>query len=163
MTDRRSTTPEQVHHLLRAAGATLSTAESLTGGRLAAALTAVPGASATYVGGVVAYATDVKRSVLGVPASVVDRYGVVSAECARAMARGVRDLTGSTYAVATTGVAGPTEQEGKAVGTVFVGLCGPTSATELQLALTGDRSGIVDQTIAAALAGLAELITDRPV
>ena len=93
--------------LLRAAGATLATAESLTGGRLAALLTAVPGASAVYRGGVVAYASDVKVDVLGVPAAVVERYGVVSPECAGEMARAVRGLTGSTYGLSTTGVAGP--------------------------------------------------------
>ena len=68
----------------------MATAESLTGGRLAAALTAVPGASQSYVGGVVAYATSVKAEVLGVPAALVERHGVISAECALAMARGCR-------------------------------------------------------------------------
>ncbi|CAN5126602.1 CinA family protein [soil metagenome] len=137
----------------------MSTAESLTGGQLAARLTAVPGASATYVGGVVAYATEVKVSVLGVRPTLVERHGVVSAECALAMARGVRDLTGSTYGVSTTGVAGPTEQEGKPVGTVYVGLCGPSAVTSLALELVGDRSGVVEQTLEAALGALVELLT----
>ncbi|MDO9354446.1 MAG: nicotinamide-nucleotide amidohydrolase family protein, partial [Solirubrobacteraceae bacterium] len=97
---------------------TLATAESLTGGRVAASLTAVPGASEVFRGGVVAYASDVKVDVLGVPADVVATVGVVSAACAEAMARGVRSLTGASYAVATTGVAGPGEQEGKPPGTV---------------------------------------------
>lgn len=159
---RASTAAEQVHLLLRQRAASVSTAESLTGGRLAATLTAVPGASASYRGGVVAYATDVKVTVLAVSRSVVDEHGVVSAACVEAMARGVRDLTGSTYAVATTGVAGPTEQEGKAVGTVFVGLCGPNATEHLLLRLAGDRAEIVEQTLEVALAGLVRLIeTDR--
>ena len=97
----------QVHALLREQGATVATAESLTGGQLAARLTSVPGASASYVGGVVSYATSVKTGVLGVPVDLVARHGVVSAECARAMASGVRRLLGSSYALSTTGVAGP--------------------------------------------------------
>lgn len=151
-----STLPEQVLDLLRQRAATVSTAESLTGGRLAAALTAVPGASASYVGGVVAYATEVKVSVLGVSPAIVEQHGVVSAECAVAMARGVRGLTGATYGVATTGVAGPTEQEGKPVGTVFVGLCGPSSGDAVALELAGDRAGIVAQTVDRALTALLD-------
>jgi nicotinamide-nucleotide amidase len=150
--------PEQVLDLLRQSAATVSTAESLTGGRLAAVLTAVPGASAVYRGGVVAYATDVKVSVLGVSATVVERHGVVSAPCAEAMARGVRDLTGATYGVATTGVAGPTEQEGKPVGTVFVAVSGPTATTSLGLELAGDREQVVEQTVVQALTSLVALV-----
>src|SRR4051794_19035412 len=91
--------------LLGAAGATLATAESLTGGRLAGAVTGVPGASAHYLGGFVTYATELKESLLGVPSALVDTYGVVSAECASAMAVGCREATGATYSLATTGVA----------------------------------------------------------
>jgi nicotinamide-nucleotide amidase len=151
--------PEQAHRLLREASATLATAESLTGGRLAAALTAVPGASATFRGGVVAYATELKVAVLGVPESIVAASGVVSAECAAAMARGVRSLTGATYGVATTGVAGPTEQEGKPPGTVFVAVDGPSGGTTLALELSGDREQIVARTCEEALAALVALIS----
>lgn len=146
-------------HLLREASCTLATAESLTGGRLAAALTAVPGASASYRGGVVAYASEVKVQVLGVPEDVVARFGVVSAECAAAMARGVRLLTGATYGVATTGVAGPSEQEGKPVGTVFVTVDGPGGGPTLALELTGDREQVVSRTCDEALSALVSLIT----
>src|SRR3954447_12178767 len=140
---RRRTTPDEVAAealaLLGTAGATLATAESLTGGRLAAAVTAVPGASAAYLGGVVSYATELKESLLGVPVAVVEQYGVVSGECARAMAEGCRAVTGATYAVATTGVAGPDLQEGKPVGTVFVGVAGPDGVTAVSMELVGDR------------------------
>ena len=140
--------------LLRGRQQTLSVAESLTGGRLAAAVTAVPGASAVFLGGVVTYATDLKVSLLGVPASLVREHGVVSAECARAMASGVRGLSGSTYALSTTGVAGPDSQEGRPVGTVFVGLAGPTGVASEALALSGDRLEIAEETVRRAVAAL---------
>lgn len=144
--------------LLRAESGTLATAESLTGGRVAAALTAVPGASAVFRGGVVAYASEVKVELLGVPAEVVERVGVVSAECAEAMARGARTLTGASYAVATTGVAGPTEQEGKPAGTVYVAVLGPRGGRTLALELSGDREQVVERTRGEALAALEGLI-----
>jgi PncC family amidohydrolase len=132
-------------------GATVATAESLTGGRLAARLTEVPGSSAAYVGGVVSYATEVKVKVLGVPPEVVDQYGVVSAECAEEMASGVRSLLGATFALSTTGVAGPDRQEGKPVGTVYVALAGPAGVETLDLDLDGDRDDIQRATVAAAI------------
>ena len=95
--------PARVLALLQERGETVATAESLTGGRLAAALTGVPGASKSYVGGVVAYATSVKQDLLGVPASLVERYGVISAECALAMARGAAGVTGAAWGIGTTG------------------------------------------------------------
>lgn len=147
-----------LHRLLRDGGLTVATAESLTGGRLAARLTETPGASATYRGGVVAYATELKQTLLGVPDEVVERYGVVSAECARAMAAGVRDRTGASYGLATTGVAGPDEQEGKPVGTVFVGVAGPGLLEAVALELSGDRASITDRTCDEALSALAGIL-----
>lgn len=144
--------------LLEARGETVATAESLTGGRLAAALTGVPGASRSYVGGVVAYATSVKETVLGVPESLVAEHGVVSAPCALAMARGAALVTGATWGVATTGVAGPDRQEGHPPGTVHVGLVGPGVSTALALELVGDRAAIQDRTVAEALSALAGML-----
>lgn len=152
---------ELAHELLRGRGATVATAESLTGGQLAALLTAVPGSSETYLGGVVSYATSVKKSVLGVDGDVVDRHGVVSAECAREMARGVRALTGADYGLSTTGVAGPEPQEGKPPGTVFVGIAGPDGDTAVALELVGDRATIQDRTCAEALAALSETLREE--
>lgn len=134
-------------------GQTVATAESLTGGLVGVTITAVPGASAVYVGGVVSYATEVKQSLLDVPDEIVAEHGVVSAECAAAMAEGVRRLLGSTWAVSTTGVAGPDEQEGKSVGTVFVAISGPVDHVE-QLALGGDREAIRAAACETALAML---------
>ncbi|WP_300682580.1 CinA family protein [Nocardioides sp.] len=146
--------------LLRARGLTLATAESLTGGQLAATFTSVPGISAVYVGGAVTYWTEFKQSLLGVSEEIVDTVGVVSAACAEAMATGVRGLAGATYALSTTGVAGPDPQEGKPVGTVFVGIAGPGGVRAVQLALSGTRAEIQAQTCAAAVDLLIDALGD---
>lgn len=143
---------------------TVATAESLTGGRLAVRLTESPGSSAVFAGGVVSYATEVKIEVLGVPQELVDDHGVVSAECARAMAEGVRALLRTTYGVSTTGVAGPDTQEGKPAGTVFIGVAGPEGTTVEALALSGERGEIQAATVDRALSALWGMIdpTTRP-
>ncbi len=148
----------RVHRLLREQGASVATAESLTGGRLAAALTETPGASETYLGGAVPYATELKVALLHVEQRIVDEHGVVSAECARAMASGVRGLTGATYGLATTGVAGPSEQEGKPPGTVFVGIAGPGSSEAIALELSGRRHKIQDRTCIEALTAFEQVL-----
>ena len=159
---RRRASPDQVAGealaLLAAAGVTLATAESLTGGRLAAAVTSVPGASASYVGGFVTYATELKETLLGVPEELVAQFGVVSGECASAMAEGCRVATGASYAVATTGVAGPDLQEGKPVGTVFVGVAGPDGVTAVSMELVGDRHQVQDRACREALAVLCDIL-----
>jgi nicotinamide-nucleotide amidase len=156
----RSRDPDasQALALLAAAGATLATVESLTGGRLAAVVTGVPGASASYLGGFVTYATALKESLVGVPHELVEEYGVVSAECAQAMAAGCRESTGATYALATTGVAGPDRQEGKPVGTVFVGIAGPEGVSALTMELVGDRHQIQDRACREALSALCGIL-----
>lgn len=148
----------EVLETLVARGSTLATAESLTGGQLAALLTAVPGASRCFRGGVVSYATDVKVSLLGVPSSVVAGPGVISAECALAMARGVRDALAASYGMSTTGVAGPSSQEGHPPGTVFIGLSGLSGDRVLSLELAGSRDEIQRATCREALLGLAALL-----
>ena len=108
-------------------GKTLATAESCTGGRVAQRITSLPGASGVYRGGVVSYWTDVKGSVLGVPREILDEFGAVSEETARAMAEGARRITGADLAVSVTGVAGPDPDErGVPVGIVYIGLATPT-------------------------------------
>ena len=143
-------------------GETLATAESLTGGLLSALLTDVPGASRSFVGGVVSYATRVKVSVLDVPLDVVERHGVVSEECVVAMARGVRRRLDATWGVATTGVAGPDTQDGQPVGTVWVAVAGPERVTARSLALTGERRAIREATCGAALSLLQDLLREEP-
>lgn len=164
---RRREAPEVVAAealtLLRTAGASLATAESLTGGRLAAAVTSVPGASDCFVGGFVTYATELKESLLGVPHDLVEQYGVVSGECARAMAAGCRAATGATYTLATTGVAGPDTQEGRPVGTVFVGVAGPDVDVALTMELVGDRHRIQDRACREALSALCGILRGVPI
>ena len=107
-------------------GLTLATAESCTGGRVAEKMTALPGASQVYRGGVVSYWTSVKSDLLQVPREILDTYGPVSEKCARAMAEGVRRLTGADLGVSVTGAAGPDPDErGVPVGIVYVGLATP--------------------------------------
>jgi nicotinamide-nucleotide amidase len=148
-----------LHAELIRTGMTLATAESLTGGALADLVSAAPGASETYLGGVVSYATEVKVRLLGVRESTVSEHGVVSAECAVEMANGVRALVGSDWGVSTTGVAGPTTQEDKPVGTVFVAVAGPDGARARELHLAGDRAEIRDRTCTEAAAMVLEELT----
>ncbi len=140
-------------------GQLLATAESLTGGLLGAAITAVPGASAAYVGGVVAYATPMKRRLAGVDAELLATEGPVSERTAIALAAGVREMTGADWAVATTGVAGPTPQDGHEPGEVWVGLASPSApAFAVRHDFRGDRAAIRDATVRAALALVARAL-----
>jgi nicotinamide-nucleotide amidase len=147
-----------LHAELLRRGGTLATAESLTGGALGDLVSASPGASETYLGGVVSYATEVKVQVLGVSKTTVDEHGVVSRECAQEMAEGVRALVGTDWGVSTTGVAGPTEQEGKPVGLVYVGVSGPGVSRCEELHLDGDRSQIRYQACLSAATILLESV-----
>jgi PncC family amidohydrolase len=143
--------------------ATCATAESLTGGALGAALTDVPGASAVYRGGVVAYATHLKERLLGVPVDHLAAHGAVDARTAVLMAQGVRARLGADYGVATTGVAGPDEQEGKPPGTVFVAAAGPGhSAVVSSLLLTGDRDTVRRLTVVHALDLVRRVVLSLP-
>lgn len=142
---------------LVARAATLATAESLTGGLIGATLTSVPGASEAYLGGAVVYATRLKTELLGVPAVLIERAGVVSAEVALAMAIGAQERTGADWAIAVTGVAGPSAQDGHAPGEVHVCVRGPGTATTAPAVhlehhrFAGDRAAIRAQTVSAAL------------
>ena len=128
---------------LRRSGLTVAAAESCTGGLIAKRLTDVPGASAAFRGGVVSYTNEVKRDVLGVPQELLDTYGAVSEPVAKAMAEGVRRITGADLAVSVTGVAGPDKDDrGNEVGTVFVGLSSPEKTTVQQLDLGRGRERI---------------------
>jgi nicotinamide-nucleotide amidase len=143
------------HRALLGRGERVGCAESLTGGELAARLSGTPGASATFTGGVVSYATEVKRNLLGVTAPTV-----VSADCAEQMATGARALLGVDWALSTTGVAGPDQQEGQPVGTVYVGIAGPLGARSVRLALDGDRAEIRRAACAAAVELLLAEVSD---
>ena len=146
---------------LRGAGATIATAESLTGGLVCATLVAVPGASEMVRGAVVAYAADVKTSALGVPAELIAERGTVDADVAAAMAIGVRDRLGATYGISTTGVAGPGPDEGKPAGTVHVAVAGPAGVDTRLLQLSGDRDDIRTGTVAALLSWLVARVGEE--
>jgi nicotinamide-nucleotide amidase len=141
--------------LLTASGRTVAVAESLTGGLLAAALTAVPGASAAFRGGVVAYATDLKASVLGVPSELLERHGAVHPDVAAAMAAGACRRMAATIGAATTGVAGPDPADGQPVGTVYIAVSiGPDAAggaAVRSMALHGSRDEIRRETVTQCL------------
>jgi len=131
-----------VHRLLAERNATVGTAESLTGGLIGAELTAMPGSSATYAGGVVAYATPLKTALLGVSAALLADGGAVQAQVAAEMAAGVRERLGATYGLAVTGVAGPEPQDGHPVGTVHIAVAGPDGRPQtVSPALPGTGSG----------------------
>lgn len=146
---------DAVAERLIARGHTVATAESCTGGLIARRLTDVAGSSAYFVGGVVAYANEVKVDLLGVSAADLDAHGAVSDEVAQQMARGVRDRLGTTWGVSTTGVAGPSGgTEDKPVGLVFLGLAGPDGVSSARVVLPGDRAQV---RASAAMAALEQL------
>ncbi|KQR29853.1 damage-inducible protein CinA [Curtobacterium sp. Leaf154] len=151
---------------LTARGETLAVAESLTGGLVVATLVDVPGASAVVRGGVVAYATPVKHSVLGVSEDLLEAEGAVHPEVARQMAAGVRialsvDGEPATWGISTTGVAGPDPQDGKPVGTVYVGIASAAGAEAFELHLDGDRGAIRHATVSELLARMSSEIRGR--
>jgi nicotinamide-nucleotide amidase len=137
---------------LAAAGETLAVAESLTGGLVAAELTSVPGASRVFRGSVTAYATELKRDVLGVDGALLAARGAVDPDVARAMAGGVRRVLSTDWGIATTGVAGPDPQDGQPVGTVYVAVEGPAGDGKVRaLRLNGDRADIRMESVRCAL------------
>lgn len=144
---------------------TLATAESLTGGELGATVTSIPGASKFYLGGVVAYATSMKTSLLGVPKDLIGTYTVVSGQIAEAMALGIQSRTGADWVLAVTGVAGPDPQEGHPPGEVWVCVLGPRVASippfnqVEQFHFDGDRGAVRSQTIEAAFGMLLRVIS----
>ena len=151
---------------MAARGQTLAVAESLTGGMLTGRLVDIPGASAVVLGGIVAYATPLKQSLLDVPAGLLDEHGPVHPDVAIAMARGVRErlaVDGSVadVGVATTGVAGPDPQGDSPVGLVYVAVADARGALVRELRLAGDRVAIREGAVQAALDGLLDLLDGR--
>jgi nicotinamide-nucleotide amidase len=149
----------KISELATDAGIRVAAAESLTGGQVCTALGAAPGASEWFAGGVVAYTIETKSLVLGVPEGI----DPCSAECARTMAAGVRDVLEVDAAVATTGVGGPDPQDGHAPGTVFIGWARGPHAGARQFFFEGDDpQQIVEATTRAAIAILAEILAGVP-
>jgi nicotinamide-nucleotide amidase len=146
--------------LLRRRGLTVAVAESLTGGLLVAELVSVPGASAVVRGGVVAYATELKATLLGVPEPLLAEHGPVHPDVAAAMADGVRSRLGASIGISTTGVAGPDPQDGHAPGEVWVGFAIGDRVTTVGLALGGDRAAIRSDTVSETLVRLGALLAE---
>jgi nicotinamide-nucleotide amidase len=153
---------EIVLDLCTARGLTIGTAESCTGGMVAARLTAVPGSSDAFRGSIVAYANELKEASLGVPAELIAEHGAVSAEVAEAMARGVRKQLGVDVGVAVTGVAGPGGGTAeKPVGLVFAHAEGPDGAKAVRTELPGEREVIRGRATAASLHLVRRLLESR--
>ncbi|MET0781589.1 MAG: CinA family protein [Microbacterium sp.] len=157
MTDAAPDVARALVDRLIARGWTVAVAESLTGGLVIASLVSVPGASATVRGAVVAYATALKHSLLGVDAALLAAEGAVHPEVARQMAEGVREAAAveglaADVGIATTGVAGPTPQDGTPVGTVYIAVVTPTGTRVEALRLTGTRAQIRAEATRSALA-----------
>ncbi len=134
------------------AGRTLATAESCTGGLIGAAVTAVPGASSVYKGGIISYRSDIKQQLLGVDAEALAQLGPVSAEVARGMAKGARETLQADVAISVTGLAGPDADEfGRPVGTVFVGYADWQRVFAREYHFTGSREAVRQQAAEAAL------------
>ncbi|MCW8095983.1 CinA family protein [Streptomyces tauricus] len=166
-----TSTAAEVLRLLTVRGETLAVAESLTGGLVAAELAAVPGASKAFRGSVTAYATDLKRDVLGVDATLLDQRGAVDPQVAAQMAAGARTVLGADWGISTTGVAGPEPQDGQPVGTVFIAVDGPPESTHERalggkvsaLRLNGSRTEIRMESVRSVLALLLErLVSEHP-
>jgi nicotinamide-nucleotide amidase len=151
--------------LLTDRGWTLGLAESLTGGAVSSAVVAVPGASAVLCGAVVAYATPVKHTLLGVDAELLDEHGPVHPRVAEQMAEGVRaavavDGRPADVGIATTGIAGPASPDGQPVGTVHVGVATPVGVRSVSFRFGGDREEIRRQSVDAAISAALRMLQE---
>lgn len=150
----------QIVEILKSQAATVSVAESLTGGGVGFALTQIPGSSEIFLGGVISYTSEVKVRELGVSQSTIDEFSVVSEEVAREMAQGVMKKFGTTWAIATTGIAGPGDYKGIREGTVWIAICGPTNQT-LHLTLDSGRDGVRQGAISSAIGTFARILSSQ--
>jgi nicotinamide-nucleotide amidase len=158
--DRSRELAAEIIGLLVTRGETVAVAESLTGGLLAGALTSIPGASAAFRGAVIAYATDLKSSLLGVSPELLERHGAVHPAVAAAMAEGARHRLAASVGVATTGVAGPEPADGQPVGTVHIAVATAGTVPTRALTLTGDRQQIRGATVEQALGLLVAVLRE---
>ncbi|MFM8447518.1 MAG: CinA family protein [Candidatus Nanopelagicaceae bacterium] len=158
-----TTTKQQVEQIiayLSERGETISVAESLTAGGLANMLTSASGSSAVFVGGITAYRNEVKSTMLEVDPKIISEFTVVSEEVADAMAEGARKVFGTTWAISTTGAAGPDPLEGHAPGAVWISIRGPINQA-LQLNFEGGREQVRNGTISTAIGTFARILKFR--
>lgn len=138
---------------------TISTAESITGGLIAAALTDIAGSSQVYLGGVVSYSIEMKKLELDIPVSEIKKVGVVSEAIAVAMALAMKKKSGSTWALSSTGVAGPGDLDGVPAGTVWIGVAGPKLTQGIELSLAGSREKVRLGAVESALGALERILS----
>ena len=150
---------EIVEHL-RQRGETISTAESLTAGSVSSAIVTIAGASDVFVGGTTAYRDEIKISHLNVDPALIEKHTVISEEVAVAMAKGANKSFGTTWAIGTTGVAGPNPLDGHPVGVVWVAIEGPINHT-IELALSGERESVRNAATSSAIATFARILRHR--
>jgi PncC family amidohydrolase len=151
----------KVHEIFLKKRITLSVAESCTGGLISHYLTAIPGASAFFKTGVVAYSAESKKKILGVSGNIISAYGMVSRETAAEMAEKVRGLTGADYAISTTGNLGPDVLEGKEKGLVYIAVSSKEQTSSKELRLSGDRESNKEASAISAIMFLIEIISGK--
>ncbi len=150
---------EKIIQELTKKGQTISFAESCTGGRIVAAFTAISGASEVLHGACVTYSNDIKHQWLGVTQEVLENHGAVSEPCVSQMLDGIQKMSGSDYAIAVSGIAGPTGgTEFKPVGTVYIGLLTPFSKKIFHCNFSGSRDAVQEQSTQFAIEKLAEVL-----
>jgi len=149
---------ERVHELFKQKGLTLSVAESCTGGLISHCITTLPGASNFFEAGVVSYSAEAKREILGVSSDIISSYGVVSDQTAREMAEKVRALTGTDFALSTTGNLGPDLLEGKEKGLIYVAASKDGETFTKKLHLKGSREKNKEEAALEAMKFLAEIV-----
>ncbi|MCU7723787.1 CinA family protein [Actinoplanes sp. KI2] len=159
LTETRHAAADAIHRLVER-GETLATAESLTGGLVAATIVEIPGVSAVYRGGLVVYATDLKAKLAEVPEALLAERGPVDPDVAVALAAGARARCGADWGLATTGVAGPEPQDGKPVGLVYIAVSGPGHAAVRELKLDGNRDAVRTESVTRVLQLLSETLQE---
>jgi nicotinamide-nucleotide amidase len=159
LTETGRAAADAVHRLVDR-GETVATAESLTGGLVAATIVEIPGVSAVFRGGLVVYATDLKAQLADVPEELLAERGPVDPEVAAALAAGARQRCGADWGLATTGVAGPDPQDGKPVGLVYVAVRGPGHSAVRELRLDGNRDAVRAESVTRVLQLLSETLRE---
>ncbi len=159
MTSPTSKISASIADLLRSRGESLSTAESITGGLIASAITDIAGASEVFRGGIIAYSNEVKMNELDISAAMIEKDGVVSESIAIAMAKSARKKFHSTWAISSTGVAGPGPAGGVAAGTAWIGIAGPDFEQGIEISITGTREIVRSGAVESALGAFERILS----
>jgi len=150
---------ETIVKTLTLRGETISTAESITGGLIGGAITGVPGSSEVFLGGVISYSNQMKKDELGITAADIKKVGVVSEAIAVAMALAIQKRTKSTWAISSTGVAGPGPVDGIPAGTVWIAIAGPKIAQGIELSIAGKREIVRLGAVESALGAFERILS----